>query len=208
MKYILFNQNSKNGNNLEHIKQQYLSMGDVDSISVLDKDAYANCINNLKEEDTVILIGGDGTLNHFVNDVKNLDLKAKILFNATGTGNDFYTDVKNENDGELIEINKYIKHLPKAIINGKEYLFVNGIGFGIDGYCCEEGDRLQALSDKPVNYTSIAIKGLLFKFKAPSGKVTVDGVTKEYKKIWLAPTMKGRFYGGGMMVAPEQDRLA
>ena len=89
-----------------------------------------------------------------------------------------------------------------------ERLFINGIGFGIDGYCCEKGDELQAKSDKPVNYAAIAIKGLLFHYKCPKAKVTVDGVTKEYKKIWLAPTMKGRFYGGGMMVAPKQDRLS
>ena len=207
MKYILYNSKSKNGTTLEHIKEQYLTISEVTTIDVLDNEVYMNCLKSLNEEDTVILIGGDGTLNHFVNDVKDLNIKAKILFNSSGTGNDFYTDVKNSNDGELIEVNKYIQNLPKAIINDKEYLFINGIGFGIDGYCCEEGDRLQALSDKPVNYTAIAIKGLLYKYKAPRGKVTVDGVTKEYKKIWLAPAMKGRFYGGGMMVAPEQDRL-
>jgi diacylglycerol kinase family enzyme len=208
MKYVLYNPKSKNGNNLEHIKQQYLSIGDVTTVNVIDPVEYKNCINSLTENDTVILIGGDGTLNHFINDVKDLNIKAKILFNTAGTGNDFYNDVKVSADGELIEINKYIQNLPKVIINGKESLFINGIGFGIDGYCCEEGDRLQAKSDKPVNYTAIAILGLLFKFKAPRGKVTVDGVTKEYKRIWLAPTMKGRYYGGGMMVAPEQDRLS
>jgi diacylglycerol kinase family enzyme len=208
MKYILFNPKAKNGNTLEHIKKQYLTMTDVKTISVLDKEDYENCINSLTEEDTIILIGGDGTLNRFINDIKDKNVKGKILFNTAGTGNDFYTDVKEKEDGDLIEINKYINNLPKAIINGKEYLFINGIGFGIDGYCCEEGDRLQAKSDKPVNYTAIAIKGLLFKYKAPRGKVTVDGVTKEYKRIWLAPTMKGRYYGGGMMVTPEQNRLS
>jgi len=34
----------------------------------------------------------------------------------------------------------------------------------------------------------------------------VDGVTKEYKNVWILPTMKGKFYGGGMKVAPDQDR--
>ena len=27
-----------------------------------------------------------------------------------------------------------------------------------------------------------------------------------YPKVWIAPTMKGRFYGGGMMVTPAQNR--
>ena len=84
----------------------------------------------------------------------------------------------------------------------------NGIGYGIDGYCCEEGDKQKAKSDKPVDYTAIAIKGLLFHFKPTNAKITVDGVTKEYKKVWIAPTMKGRYYGGGMMVTPNQDRLS
>ena len=95
----------------------------------------------------------------------------------------------------------------RVTVNGKTSYFINGIGYGIDGYCCEEGDKLKEKSDKPVDYTAIAIKGLLFHFKPRNAKVTVDGVTKEYKKVWIAPTMKGRFYGGGMMVAPEQDRF-
>ena len=37
-------------------------------------------------------------------------------------------------------------------------------------------------------------------------KVTVDGKTKRYRRVWLAPTMNGRFYGGGMMVTPDQHR--
>lgn len=59
-----------------------------------------------------------------------------------------------------------------------------------------------------INYTKIAIKGLLFKFKKVNATVEVDGVSESYKNVWLAPTMKGRFYGGGMMIAPAQDRFA
>ena len=40
-----------------------------------------------------------------------------------------------------------------------------------------------------------------------NAKVTVDGKTYEFKKVYLAPSMNGRFYGGGMMIAPAQDRL-
>ena len=88
-------------------------------------------------------------------------------------------------------------------------LFFNGIGYGIDGYCCEVGDELRKKSNgKPVNYTSIAIKGLLYAFKPTDATVIVDGVEKRYKKVWIAPTMNGRFYGGGMIAAPDQRRNA
>ena len=29
-----------------------------------------------------------------------------------------------------------------------------------------------------------------------------------YQKVWIAPTMHGRFYGGGMIPTPDQDRLS
>ncbi len=209
MKYIIFNPKSRNGNNQEIMNNLETIIGEkVESrISVLDREKYLNVLNSLTKDDTLYIVGGDGTLHYFVNDINNDNVEYDVYFYAGGTGNDFYNDVKKESDTNLIKINDYIKDLPTVTINGETRKFINGIGFGIDGYCCEKGDELQAKSDKPVNYTAIAIKGLLFHYKTPKAKVTVDGVTKEYKKVWLAPTMKGRFYGGGMMVAPEQDRL-
>ena len=93
-------------------------------------------------------------------------------------------------------------------MNGETRLFLNGVGYGIDGFCCEEGDRQRETSDKPVNYTAIAIRGLLGKFHPVRATVTVDGLTRTYRHVWLAPAMNGRYYGGGMNVAPAQDRLA
>ena len=61
-------------------------------------------------------------------------------------------------------------------------------------------------SAKAIDYTSIAIKGLLFHYKPTNAVVTVDGVKHEYKKVWIAPTMSGRYYGGGILPAPEQRR--
>lgn len=207
MKYVLYNQLSRNGKSLSSI-EEYFNQDNTDVFSVLDKEKTIEIVKKLTSDDTLILIGGDGTLNRFINDYKDYEIPCDFYFNTAGTGNDFYNDIKNDNDSKLVKINDYIKNLPKVIVNDKEYLFINGVGFGIDGYCCEKGDILQKKSTKPVNYTSIAIKGLLFNYKAPNARVTVDGVTKEYKRVWLAPAMKGRFYGGGMMVAPNQDRLA
>ncbi|MBE6589619.1 MAG: diacylglycerol kinase family protein [Ruminococcaceae bacterium] len=158
------------------------------------------------QNDTVILSGGDGTLNRFINANVDAPLPKNLFYFAAGSGNDFKHDVSPDSDA-LIPLHKYIEDLPTVTINGKNSRFINGIGFGIDGYCCEVGDEMKKKSDKPVNYTAIAIKGLLFGFKPANAKVTVDGVTTEYKKAWIAPTMKGKYYGGGMMVTPEQDRF-
>jgi len=130
------------------------------------------------------------------------------FYYAIGTGNDFLKDLGKEVGCEPFSVKEYMKDLPLVEINGKKTRFLNGIGFGIDGYCCEEGDKQKAASDKPVNYTAIAIKGLLFHYKPKNATVTVDGKEYRFKKAWIAATMKGRYYGGGMMNAPAQDRLA
>ena len=208
MNYLLFNSHSKNGNN-EGLREKVHALfegqetKDLDVIG-LNADEF---LASLKPEDDVTIIGGDGTFNHFINDVDTDNLPCKFYFYPGGTGNDLFNDLKDHVENGRLYVNEIVKNLPIVIVNGKTSKFINGIGFGIDGYCCEVGDELQAKSDKPVNYTSIAIKGLLFHYKAPNAKVTVDGVTKEYKRVWFASAMKGRFYGGGMMVAPDQNRF-
>lgn len=166
---------------------------------------FVSFFKSISDDDKVIICGGDGTISHFINSYEGeFPFERDIYYYSSGLGNDFATDIGNEG---IVLLNPYIKKLPVAYINGKEYKILNGVGFGIDGYCCEEGDRLRAMAAKKVNYTAIAIKGLLFKFKSRNAVVIADGREYRFKKVWIAPTMNGRYYGGGMFVAPEQDRL-
>ena len=94
-------------------------------------------------------------------------------------------------------------------MNGVEYSFINGVGYGIDGYCCEVGDQIRRETpEKKINYAGIAVKGCLAYYHPTTAYVTVDGKEYVFKKAWIAPAMYGRFYGGGMMAAPAQDRNA
>lgn len=168
---------------------------------------YQSVLSGVTAEDTLILCGGDGTLNRFVNDTQGMEIPCEILYYPVGTGNDFAFDVIGSKTSEKpFSIKEYLTNLPTVTVKGKTCLFLNGVGFGIDGYCCEVGDELRKKSDKPVNYTMIAIKGLLFHYKPTNAKVTVDGTEHHFKKVWIAPTMFGRCYGGGMMPTPGQTR--
>lgn len=177
----------------------------TDMTSIEDYSAF---FEDLSQDETLVIAGGDGTLNRFVNDTADVEDLPSVFYFATGSGNDFLSDIGMKKGADPVCIDDYIRDLPTVEVKGKSYKFINGIGYGIDGYCCEEGDRQRAASDKPVNYTTIAIKGLLFHFKPRNAKIIVDGKVHSYEKVWLAPTMNGRFYGGGMIPTPAQDRLS
>lgn len=206
--YVLFNQKAGNGRGKEGIEG--LSAHFKEELTFFDMTAleggYKGLFDKMNEGDFLVICGGDGTLNCFVNDTAELSFAGDIWYFPTGTGNDFATEMGKKRGDAPFLVSEYLKDLPTVTINGKDRLFLNGVGYGIDGYCCEVGDAKRAKSDKSVNYTAIAIKGLLLDYKPTSAKVTVDGKEYFYKKVWIAPTMKGKCYGGGMIPAPEQKR--
>jgi diacylglycerol kinase family enzyme len=207
--FILYNPLAGNGTAKEAAERLAAASSAEAVLSTVTKITdYAAFFAGMTPEDTLTICGGDGTLNHFVNDTAGLDIPCEVFYLAVGSGNDFLRDLDKTPDGTPVCITKYIKNLPVTEVKGKTYRFLNNVGYGIDGYCCEVGDELKAKSVKAINYTSIAIKGLLFHYKSKNAVITVDGKEYRFGKVWLAPTMKGRFYGGGMMATPEQDRLA
>ncbi len=209
MKYfILYNPISGNGFGQSRVNElkTILTDGELSFCDVREVGNMEAFLKGISDTDALILAGGDGTLNRFVNDTDGMVIPERFYYFPTGTGNDFLRDVPADERG-LIFATPYIKDLPTVTVHGKSYRFINGIGYGIDGYCCEVGDELRKTTTKPINYTSIAIKGLLFHYKPTNATVIVDGKTYAFKKVWIAPTMNGRYYGGGMMVAPDQDRL-
>lgn len=161
---------------------------------------------DVKEGEGVILVGGDGTLNRFINEVYGEEIAAPLYYYPGGSGNDFWVDIGRKKGDKPVELTQYIKYLPTVTVEGKDYKFINGVGYGIDGYCCEVGDKLKAEGKQKVNYAGIAIKGLLFHFKPRNAEVIVDGKSYSFKKVWIAPTMFGSHYGGGMIPTPAQDR--
>lgn len=205
--YILYNPHAGNGTSEATAKKlkesgkyepsEIVAMTDIVSYYVFFSD---------KADATVIICGGDGTLNRFINDTCGVRL-GDVYYMASGSGNDFLRDLGIQEQTEPICINKYIENLPICEVNGKKYKVLNGVGYGIDGYCCQVGDEMKANHIENINYAGIAIKGLFGKYKTCGGSVTVDGETHRYKKIWISSGMNGHYYGGGMMPCPNQDRL-
>ena len=203
--YVIYNPLAGNGNAEEDAKLLQMVLDeDMEYYDITRITNYAAFLSGMEKDDYLVIVGGDGTLNRFVNDTNGVDISQEILYFPSGSGNDFARDIGT--NGNPAVITQYLKNLPSVEVNGKRYRFINGVGFGIDGYCCQVGDELKKIPGKKVSYAAIAVKGLLFRFAAQNAKVTVDGKEYAYKKVWIAPTMHGHYYGGGMIPTPEQDR--
>lgn len=201
MYIILYNPLSKSGKNKGVIKklEKFLKKRNEeyiknDILAIADMKGF---INNLSEEKLVIL-GGDGTIHYVLNFIHNIEIKNEIYFWGAGTGNDFSRNVSGKN--KLTLINPFLKNLPTIQYENDERVFINGTGMGIDAFVCEyvkKGNGKSALTFK-IN----TIKAFL-KYKPVDMKITVDGVSKIYKKVWLSTVMNGVNQGGGIKFAPD-----
>lgn len=204
--YILYNPLSGNGKGEEDARLLEIVLPEpVYFFNMTKITNYSAFLGGMGAEDCLIIAGGDGTLNRFANDTAGINIPQNILYFPIGTDNDFAREFGKRNCDDPFPITEYLIDLPSVNVKGHTYHFLNGVGFGIDGYCCEEGDRLRKLGKK-ANYTAIAIKGLLYRFKPRNAKLTVDGKIYTYNKVWMAPTMHGKYYGGGMIPIPGQNR--
>lgn len=208
MTKVFYNPLSDNRHGEENAKKiaEVLSGEELNFID-LTKTDMREVVKSAPKDDKLVIAGGDGTLHFLVNMFGGKLPERPLHYFATGCGNDFMTDI-GKKSGDVFVVNDYMKDLPTVSVNdSKKVCFFNGVGFGLDGYCCEIGDNMKRKTDKPINYASIAIKGMLFYFKPRNAVITVDGERYEYEHVWLAPTMNGRYYGGGMIIAPQQDRM-
>lgn len=210
MKYVLYNPlaSNKNGEKKarkisEKTPNPYYTFVDITTVSETEFSEI------MCSEDDVILAGGDGTLNHFINMLDNDIPEKPIYFYPTGSGNDFVRDVNDEDKaGELIRLNKYIRDLPKITVNGVTRRFINGVGYGVDGFSCAMVEKkTKEDATKKGSYVLEALLGIIHAYKPGRAKITVDGVSSEYENVWMISAMNGRYFGGGVKIAPNQNRL-
>lgn len=205
MNYLAYNElaGQVSGEKIKEIVQKYEKQ--FPNMELVNE---ANCTleelnEKLNDDDNVLLIGGDGTVNFFANTWNNIKVKGNWYIYSAGTGNDFLTDIEAKDN--FSKLNEYMDNLPKVSANGITKYFVNNVGFGVDGDVCVVAEEKKK-QGKKIDYTKITIGLILFKFKKRYCKIKVDGKEYEFKNAFIAATMNGRYYGGGMKSAPNQDR--
>lgn len=171
--------------------------------------------NRWNPEDTLIVIGGDGTMNEVMNGICDLS-RVCVGYIPTGSGNDFArnTGLPTEPLQALTCIlqKKQITGIDIGVLQSgnkkKKFLISSGIGF--DAAICHE-----ALSSKIKNtlnrfhlgkltYTLIALKQWM-SFRTFSLDLTVDGKEFHFDHAYLCVSMNQQYEGGGLRFCPDAD---
>ncbi len=153
-------------------------------------------INAYKE---VWLIGGDGTLNYFLNFYQRIEVPI-VIFKG-GTGNDFATKLYGDiTVGKQITnvLNAEIKSVDAAECNGSK--FINGVGIGFDGEVLKSINSIRLLGGH-IGYLWVVIRKI-FSFKEKSYKIELNDNTLS-EKFLLVMITNSTTTGGGFIVSPE-----
>lgn len=209
MTYLIYNPlaNNRRGELLKNEALEYLKdkFKKIKVINGYDLNV-EKFISSIKKKDEIVLVGGDGTLNHFANYVYGKGFNNKFYIFKAGTGNDFINDVSVTKDEKLIQLNEYLQNLPKITFDNQERYFLNCAGLGVDGLVCKNINEIKMKGTKKASYTLVTLKALFFQYKQNVSKIIVDGIEKKLKNVWLVTSMNGKYFGGGMPLAPYQDR--
>jgi len=163
---------------------------------------------------TIVVLGGDGTVNEVVNGIQHLS-HVSLGYIPLGSSNDFARGLNLPKD-PLVAL-AYIlnptnqKKMDVGYIrygDNKKRRFVVSTGIGFDAGVCHEimVSKLKLFFNKlklgKLGYTAVAFSQLA-KAKSKAIEITVDGVTKTYDKTLFATAMNHRYEGGGFMFAPK-----
>lgn len=171
---------------------------DTEVYSVLEiKDYQKEVVDKLTKDDGLVIIGGDGTLNSLFELINFKKVPCKIYLYRAGSGNDFARGHK----GRLFEITQEVKDVPYSYVNGQHRYFINGTGIGMDAAVCK------AVNDcnKKEGYLKTAYKTFK-KFKPYHLEIEVDGEVKVFENVFFFTVMNGKYFGGGMKIAPKAKR--
>jgi len=140
----------------------------------------------------ILYLGGDGSINYLINHVNLEKIKQNIYLAKSGSGNDFLRSISRINSGQIT--------IGEAVTNQGTRRFINGAGIGIDSLVCHYVD-----SDKKKNKLSYFINFFraIIKYRRIDFTVNVDGVNHQFHNGYFVAVQNGKFFGGGMKVAPN-----
>ncbi|MCK5577096.1 MAG: diacylglycerol kinase family lipid kinase, partial [Dehalococcoidales bacterium] len=162
----------------------------------------------------LVAVGGDGTVNEVANGILSSkdSARSSIGIVSTGTGSDFIRSIGIPRDhasacrllsrSQRLAIDVGVVEYSQ---NGRKLrrFFVNSAGVGFDARVAEISQHLPKRLGGTVPY----IIGLLWSLAGYHNKsvVVTSGSRVETKRILSVVVANGRYFGGGMLVAPGAE---
>lgn len=144
------------------------------------------------------IVGGDGTLNFFIN--KYPDCKLPIAIFKGGTGNDFatrlYGNCTTEQQIEIL-LKATPQYVDAALCNEK--IYINSLGIGFDGTVLKNMKAIRAFGSH-LGYLAVVLKNI-FVYKEKAFNI-LYGDKSLHKKYLLVIINNNSTTGGGFLVTP------
>ncbi|WEV42875.1 YegS/Rv2252/BmrU family lipid kinase [Lactobacillus sp. ESL0684] len=225
--HLLVNESAGNGHAKKIFDQTVLLLIDQDIAFSFEKSNYAGelitlaeAYGNLTHSDNeyLIVIGGDGSLNEVLNGIKRSSQpNLPFAYLPAGTGNDFGRAANLTNQPKTLL--KQLKKRPTPtlmdcgafkIINRSQqtYYFANNLGIGFDAYVNHYSNHsnlkklLNTLKQGKLSYISYILKAV-----SKQDTFQVDVQSKSHKlhfnDAFLVTTTNHPYLGGGIPLLPS-----
>lgn len=148
----------------------------------------------------IVVVGGDGTLHEVINGVNCKNIPINII--PTGTGNDFIKSLDYPSHWkkacQIVKTGTE-KKFDLGKTDGRYFLNIAGCGFDahVAFHARKNSHRKPGFKKSYLFSTLTTIWG----YKPQLMKITLDTITVE-TKAYLVAVANGKFYGGGMNIAP------
>lgn len=161
----------------------------------------------------IALVGGDGTMNYFLNQFPKLTTPL-VLFPG-GTGNDFFWKLYGKNtivqQLELLFIgihsNEKVKEIDVAglVLDNKDIkYYVNGVGLGFDGEVLQSMNAIRFFGGF-LGYYLVVLKNI-FQFKEPIYSIQINNEEAlPEQTLMIVNIANSSRTGGGFMISPHAE---
>lgn len=145
------------------------------------------------------IVGGDGTLNYFINRYPQIKLPLAIF--KGGTGNDFHWLLYGKMSTDQ-QVERVLNAVPQPVDAGlcNRRLFINGVGIGFDGKVVKDLSGKEKREGKAA-YLLTVLKNII---RYRSFLCAVSTTDFQWgKKCFMISVANGKRYGGGFQVSPQ-----
>ncbi len=151
----------------------------------------------------IVGVGGDGTLSEIVGGL--VEKAVPLYFAPCGTGNDFVRVLSLPSDpveAVRVQLDSEQTYLDMATVNGKGFLNVAGTGFDVD--VLREVTRFKHVGKGLLPYL-LGLISALRSFRSFTAELTLENGEVVRRPLTILSIANGRYFGGGMKVAPDAD---